>query len=57
MQSMTTYDAKEVSTIIDNVVQFGFQDGDMVSFQKIIRILKYKQMLMDNLVLRRTTII
>lgn len=54
---MTTYDAKEVSTIIDNVVQFGFQDGDMVSFQKIIRILKYKQMLKDNLVLRRTTII
>ncbi len=34
MQSMTTYDAKEVSTIIDNVVQFGFQDGDMVSFSK-----------------------
>lgn len=31
---MTTYDAKEVSTIIDNVVQFGFQDGDMVSFSK-----------------------
>lgn len=55
---MTTYDAKEVSTIIDNVVQFGFQDGDMVSFsKKIIRILKYKQMLKDNLVLRRTTII
>ncbi|MFB8663545.1 phage structural protein [Enterococcus faecalis] len=34
MQSMTTYDAKEVSTIIDNIVQFGFQDGDMVSFSK-----------------------
>ncbi|PZL78329.1 hypothetical protein CI088_00325 [Enterococcus plantarum] len=34
MSDMTTYDAKEVSTIIDNVVMFGFQDGDMVSFSK-----------------------
>ena len=34
MDNMTTYDAKDVSTIIDNVVMFGFQDGDMVSFSK-----------------------
>lgn len=34
METMTTYDAKEVSTIVDEVVMFGFQDGDMVSFSK-----------------------
>lgn len=34
MESMATYDAKEVTTIVDNIVMFGFQDGDMVSFSK-----------------------
>lgn len=34
MEDMTTYDAREVSTIIDNAVITGFQDGDMVSFAK-----------------------
>jgi len=32
--AMTTYDAREVSTIVDGFVVTGFQDGDMVSFSK-----------------------
>lgn len=32
--SMTTYDAREVTTIVDGVIITGFQDGDMVTFGK-----------------------
>lgn len=31
---MNTYDAADVTTIVDGTVLFGFQDGDMVSFSK-----------------------
>ena len=34
MSGMQTYDAKEVTTIVDSMVMTGFQDGDMVSFSK-----------------------
>lgn len=32
--SMTTYDAREVTTVVDGIILTGFQDGDMVSFGK-----------------------
>lgn len=34
MNNMTTYDARDVTTVVDGVIITGFQDGDMVSFSK-----------------------
>ncbi len=32
--AMTTYDAREVTIVVDGTILTGFQDGDMVSFGK-----------------------